>query len=110
MGEAGVNIPVKELRRVADRVSGVGGGQFHCPNCGARNTSVLDSRPLHDGTCIRRRRGCLGCEHRFTTYETMDSPVGAARKIEQARQLALSMIVTGQNMLHALDGGEDEAE
>ncbi|ABX30904.1 NrdR family transcriptional regulator [Petrotoga mexicana DSM 14811] len=40
-----------------------------CPFCGYEETKVLDSRPVSNGTSIRRRRECLQCQARFTTYE-----------------------------------------
>ncbi|MBX6377366.1 MAG: transcriptional repressor NrdR [Clostridia bacterium] len=39
------------------------------PNCGHPDSKVLDSRPTEEGNAIRRRRECLGCGDRFTTYE-----------------------------------------
>lgn len=40
-----------------------------CPNCQSDNDKVIDSRSGEDGFAIRRRRHCLGCDQRFTTYE-----------------------------------------
>ena len=40
-----------------------------CPFCRADNDRVIDSRASHDGSAIRRRRECLACERRYTTYE-----------------------------------------
>jgi len=40
-----------------------------CPNCGSLNDKVVDTRQSKDGTVIRRRRECLDCGFRFTTYE-----------------------------------------
>ncbi len=42
-----------------------------CPHCGFDDSKVVDSRPT-EGTGIRRRRECLQCKNRFTTYETYD--------------------------------------
>lgn len=42
---------------------------MHCPFCGTRDTRVVDSRLVDDGSQVRRRRGCNGCNERFTTYE-----------------------------------------
>ena len=44
-----------------------------CPYCGYLESKVVDSRPADEGTSIRRRRECLACHKRFTTYETMES-------------------------------------
>lgn len=43
-----------------------------CPFCNADDTSVIDSRVSEEGDRIRRRRRCLSCEKRFTTYETVE--------------------------------------
>ncbi len=42
-----------------------------CPYCGYKESKVVDSRPADDGS-IRRRRECLSCQRRFTTYETVE--------------------------------------
>ncbi len=43
-----------------------------CPYCGEHENKVVDSREARDSAEIRRRRECLGCERRFTTYERVD--------------------------------------
>ena len=43
-----------------------------CPYCGHPESKVVDSRPADEGASIRRRRECLSCLKRFTTYETME--------------------------------------
>ena len=43
-----------------------------CPFCGFADSKVIDSRPAEDGTTIRRRRECLECQKRFTTYEIIE--------------------------------------
>ena len=40
-----------------------------CPSCSFENTKVLESRLSHEGSSVRRRRECIECHHRFTTYE-----------------------------------------
>ena len=45
---------------------------MHCPFCGAHETKVSDSRLVADGDQVRRRRQCLACHERFTTYETAE--------------------------------------
>src|SRR5881628_4001842 len=42
---------------------------MRCPKCGSRDDKVIDSRQSRDGSSIRRRRECLKCKYRFTTYE-----------------------------------------
>ncbi|MBM6926746.1 transcriptional regulator NrdR [Pseudoflavonifractor phocaeensis] len=44
-----------------------------CPYCAHPESKVVDSRPADEGSSIRRRRECLACHKRFTTYETMES-------------------------------------
>jgi transcriptional repressor NrdR len=44
----------------------------HCPSCQAADTKVVDSRLAHEGASVRRRRQCLSCAHRFTTFERVD--------------------------------------
>lgn len=43
-----------------------------CPYCGYSESRVIDSRPAEEGATIRRRRECLSCQKRFTTYEIME--------------------------------------
>ena len=43
-----------------------------CPKCGHEEDKVVDSRPSQDGRAIRRRRECLDCHERFTTYEYVE--------------------------------------
>ena len=43
-----------------------------CPHCGFQESKVVDSRHSEDGLSIRRRRECLSCQKRFTTYETVE--------------------------------------
>ncbi len=49
---------------------------MRCPACGYSESKVVDSRPSEDSASIRRRRECLDCGYRFTTYERLvDSPL-----------------------------------
>ena len=43
-----------------------------CPYCGIVDSKVIDSRPAEEGATIRRRRECLACQKRFTTYEVIE--------------------------------------
>ena len=45
---------------------------MRCPFCGYAESKVIDSRPAEEGATIRRRRECLACQKRFTTYEIME--------------------------------------
>ncbi|MCI6729422.1 MAG: transcriptional regulator NrdR [Candidatus Faecousia sp.] len=52
-----------------------------CPYCGDQESKVVDSRHSDDGLSIRRRRECLACQRRFTTYETVESlPIIVVKK------------------------------
>ena len=44
----------------------------HCPSCQADDTKVVDSRLADEGAAVRRRRQCLSCAYRFTTYERLE--------------------------------------
>ena len=44
-----------------------------CPHCGCEDSKVIDSRPIEENSSIRRRRECLQCQSRFTTYEVIES-------------------------------------
>ncbi len=45
---------------------------MHCPFCAANDTKVIDSRLASEGSMVRRRRECLSCSERFTTYESAE--------------------------------------
>jgi transcriptional repressor NrdR len=45
---------------------------MRCPKCGSQDDKVIDSRASREGATIRRRRECLACEHRYTTYEEIE--------------------------------------
>ncbi len=45
---------------------------MRCPKCGCQDDKVIDSRSSREGATIRRRRECVGCGHRFTTYEEVE--------------------------------------
>ncbi|HAB18252.1 MAG TPA: transcriptional regulator NrdR [Verrucomicrobiota bacterium] len=45
---------------------------MRCPKCGGQDDKVIDSRASREGSVIRRRRECLNCEQRFTTYEEIE--------------------------------------
>ena len=54
-----------------------------CPNCNSEDSKVVDSRSIHQGTSIRRRRECTNseCEYRYTTYEyILSNPVKVIKK------------------------------
>ncbi len=45
---------------------------MRCPKCGCQDDKVIDSRASREGATIRRRRECVSCGHRFTTYEVVE--------------------------------------
>ncbi len=45
---------------------------MRCPKCGCQDDKVIDSRASREGATIRRRRECVGCGHRYTTYEEIE--------------------------------------
>ena len=57
-----------------------------CLYCGCLDSKVIDSRSAEDGTIIRRRRECISCGKRFTTYETVESTPIFVIKTSGARQ------------------------
>lgn len=59
---------------------------MHCIACGHLDTHVIDSRMVEGGVSVRRRRECLACKHRFTTYETADIRLPRIVKSNGARQ------------------------
>ena len=57
-----------------------------CPYCGYSESKVIDSRPADENSSIRRRRECLSCGKRFTTYETVESLPMVVVKKDGSRQ------------------------
>ena len=57
-----------------------------CPYCGTNDSKVIDSRPAEEGTTIRRRRECLACKKRFTTYEVIERMPLVVIKRDGSRQ------------------------
>ena len=57
-----------------------------CPYCGFNESKVIDSRPADENNSIRRRRECLSCGNRFTTYETVESLPLVVVKKDGSRQ------------------------
>ena len=57
-----------------------------CPKCGYTESKVVDSRPSEEGASIRRRRECLSCQNRFTTYETVEKLPLLVIKKDKTRQ------------------------
>ena len=57
-----------------------------CPYCGAEESKVIDSRPTEDNERIRRRRECLNCHMRFTTYEVVETVPLVVIKKDNSRE------------------------
>lgn len=58
-----------------------------CPYCGYAESKVIDSRPTDEDSRIRRRRECLSCANRFTTYEAVENlPIIVVKK-DRSREL-----------------------
>ena len=67
-----------------------------CPYCGYQESKVVDSRHSDDDTSIRRRRECLSCQKRFTTYETVESlPIAVVKKDNSREPFDRNKILRG---------------
>lgn len=67
-----------------------------CPYCGYQESKVVDSRHSEDGVSIRRRRECLSCQKRFTTYETVESlPIVVVKKDNSRQSFDRNKILNG---------------
>lgn len=73
-----------------------------CPFCGYEESKVIDSRPTDEGERIRRRRECLNCTKRFTTYEMIESlPIVVIKKDGSRETFDRQKLITG--MLRACE-------
>ena len=73
-----------------------------CPFCGFLESKVIDSRPADESTSIRRRRECLACKKRFTTYETIESlPLVVIKRDGSRQTFDKSKLING--MVRACD-------
>ncbi|MBS6534485.1 Transcriptional repressor NrdR [Peptoniphilus harei] len=67
-----------------------------CPFCGYGDSKVLDTRPTDEGNTIRRRRECLNCQKRFTTYEKIEqSPIMVIKKDGNRQAFDREKIIRG---------------
>ena len=67
-----------------------------CPFCGYDDSKVLDTRPTDEGNTIRRRRECLNCQKRFTTYEKIEqSPIMVIKKDGNRQAFDREKIIRG---------------
>ena len=73
-----------------------------CPFCGDQESKVVDSRHSEDGQSIRRRRECMGCQRRFTTYEIVESlPIIVVKRNGSRQNFDRNKIYT--SMIRAFD-------
>ncbi|PSF36274.1 transcriptional regulator NrdR [Aphanothece hegewaldii CCALA 016] len=69
---------------------------MHCPNCQHTDSRVLESRSTENGQSVRRRRECLKCKHRFTTYERIEYvPIRVIKKDGSRESFDRSKILRG---------------
>ena len=69
---------------------------MRCPFCANPESKVIDSRPADEGASIRRRRECLACHKRFTTYEMMESlPVMVVKKDGSRQSFDRNKVLSG---------------
>lgn len=69
---------------------------MRCPKCGTQEDRVIDSRSSKEGATIRRRRECLSCSHRFTTYEEIEHELLTVIKRDGRREpFSREKLVTG---------------
>ena len=67
-----------------------------CPYCSYLESKVVDSRPADEGASIRRRRECLSCHKRFTTYETVESlPLMVVKKDGSRQSFDRNKVMAG---------------
>ncbi len=67
-----------------------------CPYCGFTDSKVIDSRPTDEGERIRRRRECLRCSKRFTTYEVVESvPIVVVKKDKSREAFDRNKLMNG---------------
>ena len=73
-----------------------------CPFCGCSESKVIDSRPTDEGEKIRRRRECIACEKRFTTYEVIETVPIIVVKKDKSRE-AFDRVKLFNGMLRACE-------
>ena len=69
---------------------------MRCPICRDDDTKVVDSRIAEESTAIRRRRQCLGCAHRFTTFERVDhAPLNVVKSDDRIQPFDRKKLISG---------------
>ncbi len=75
---------------------------MRCPYCGEQESKVVDSRHSEDGLSIRRRRECMGCQRRFTTYEVVETvPIIVVKRNGSRQNFDKNKIIN--SMMRAFD-------
>lgn len=75
---------------------------MRCLKCGSEESKVVDSRSIEEGNSIRRRRECLNCKNRFTTYEKIEyTPIIVIKKNGERQQFNREKVLNG--MLRACE-------
>ena len=75
---------------------------MRCPSCGEQESKVVDSRHSEDGLSIRRRRECMGCQRRFTTYEVVETvPIIVVKRNGSRQNFDKNKIIN--SMMRAFD-------
>ena len=75
---------------------------MRCPYCGEQESKVVDSRHSEDGLSIRRRRECMGCQKRFTTYEVVETvPIIVVKRNGSRQNFDKNKIIN--SMMRAFD-------
>ena len=75
---------------------------MHCPFCHIEDTKVIDSRLVDEGAQVRRRRECLKCSERFTTYETIELSLPRVIK-RDGQRCAFDQVKLRAGMLRSLE-------
>lgn len=75
---------------------------MRCLKCGCEESKVVDSRSIEEGNSIRRRRECLNCKNRFTTYEKIEyTPIMVIKRNGERQQFSREKVLNG--MLRACE-------
>src|SRR6266566_2633616 len=80
---------------------------MRCPKCGSRDDKVIDSRQSRDSSSIRRRRQCLKCGYRFTTYEEIER---SDLRVEKRSTSLLTLEQLVDEIVHDLETGGREVQ
>ena len=71
---------------------------MQCPSCQNTDSRVLESRSADAGKCVRRRRECLNCDFRFTTYERVETvPITVIKRSSAKETFSRSKLINGLN-------------